>query len=54
MSDNRLGAFPRSRREAVKPAGVGLPDGPRRRTPGLRRSELTTPAAPAALQSATG
>ncbi|TDD03175.1 XRE family transcriptional regulator [Nonomuraea deserti] len=42
MSDNELGAFLRSRREAVKPADVGLPGGPRRRTPGLRRSELAT------------
>ncbi|WP_113703698.1 helix-turn-helix domain-containing protein [Nonomuraea lactucae] len=42
MSDNALGAFLRARREAVKPADVGLPDGPRRRTPGLRRSELAT------------
>ncbi|MBF8185115.1 helix-turn-helix domain-containing protein [Nonomuraea sp. K274] len=42
MSDNDLGAFLRARREAVKPADVGLPDGPRRRTPGLRRSELAT------------
>lgn len=42
MSDNELGAFLRSRREAVTPAEVGLPDGPRRRTPGLRRAELAT------------
>ncbi|WP_327582398.1 helix-turn-helix transcriptional regulator [Nonomuraea sp. NBC_00507] len=42
MSDNELGAFLRARREALKPADVGLPDGPRRRTPGLRRSELAT------------
>ncbi|MEO3792147.1 helix-turn-helix transcriptional regulator [Nonomuraea sp. B10E15] len=42
MSDNELGAFLRSRREAVKPADVGLPGGTRRRTPGLRRSELAT------------
>ncbi|MFC4120813.1 helix-turn-helix domain-containing protein [Nonomuraea zeae] len=42
MSDNELGAFLRARREEVKPADVGLPDGPRRRTPGLRRSELAT------------
>ncbi|MFC4007263.1 helix-turn-helix domain-containing protein [Nonomuraea purpurea] len=42
MSDNELGAFLRARREAVRPADVGLPDGPRRRTPGLRRSELAT------------
>ncbi|MFI9837823.1 helix-turn-helix domain-containing protein [Nonomuraea sp. NPDC051941] len=42
MDDNELGAFLRSRREAVKPEDVGLPGGPRRRTPGLRRSELAT------------
>ncbi|MFC9997631.1 helix-turn-helix transcriptional regulator [Nocardia sp. NPDC127526] len=42
MSDNELGLFLRVRREAVSPAQVGLPAGPRRRTPGLRRSELAT------------
>ncbi|MBL0886945.1 helix-turn-helix transcriptional regulator [Myceligenerans indicum] len=42
MSDNELGLFLRSRREAVTPAQVGLPAGPRRRTPGLRRAELAT------------
>ncbi|QKV95786.1 helix-turn-helix domain-containing protein [Streptomyces sp. NA02950] len=42
MSDNELGLFLRSRREAVTPADVGLPTGPRRRTPGLRRAELAT------------
>ncbi|MBI0384744.1 helix-turn-helix transcriptional regulator, partial [Streptomyces albiflaviniger] len=42
MSDNELGLFLRSRREAVAPADVGLPTGPRRRTPGLRRAELAT------------
>jgi transcriptional regulator with XRE-family HTH domain len=40
--DTELGAFIRSRREAVTPADVGLPRGNRRRTPGLRRSELAT------------
>lgn len=40
--DGELGAFLRSRREAVAPAEVGLPEGPRRRTPGLRRAELAT------------
>jgi transcriptional regulator with XRE-family HTH domain len=39
---NELGLFLRSRREAVTPAEVGLPAGPRRRTPGLRRAELAT------------
>ncbi|MFX0575364.1 helix-turn-helix transcriptional regulator [Nocardia nepalensis] len=42
MSDNELGLFLRTRREAVTPAQVGLPTGPRRRTPGLRRAELAT------------
>jgi transcriptional regulator with XRE-family HTH domain len=42
VSDNELGTFLRTRREAVTPADVGLPTGPRRRTPGLRRSELAT------------
>ncbi|GHA26554.1 transcriptional regulator [Streptomyces spiroverticillatus] len=42
MSENELGAFLRARREAVTPSEVGLPEGPRRRTPGLRRSELAT------------
>ncbi|WP_439677709.1 helix-turn-helix domain-containing protein [Embleya sp. MST-111070] len=40
MSENELGGFLRDRRAAVTPAEVGLPDGPRRRDPGLRRSEL--------------
>ncbi|MFI6853656.1 helix-turn-helix domain-containing protein [Streptomyces sp. NPDC050416] len=42
MSDNELGTFLRTWREAVSPAEVGLPTGPRRRTPGLRRAELAT------------
>lgn len=42
MSGNELGEFIRSRREAITPDQVGLPTGPRRRTPGLRRSELAT------------
>ncbi|REE98267.1 helix-turn-helix domain-containing protein [Thermomonospora umbrina] len=40
MSTNELGAFLRSRRDAITPAQVGLPGGGRRRTPGLRRAEL--------------
>jgi len=35
-----FGAFLRSRRERLDPAGVGLPQGFRRRTPGLRREEV--------------
>ncbi|MBH5334535.1 helix-turn-helix domain-containing protein [Streptomyces pactum] len=42
MSDNELGMFLRHRRESVTPAEAGLPTGPRRRTPGLRRAELAT------------
>ncbi|MEU4421862.1 helix-turn-helix domain-containing protein [Actinoplanes sp. NPDC024001] len=42
MSDNELGLFLRSRREAITPAEAGLPAGERRRTPGLRRSEVAT------------
>ncbi|AJP01500.1 DNA-binding protein [Streptomyces cyaneogriseus subsp. noncyanogenus] len=42
MSDNELGTFLRTWREAVTPAEAGLPAGPRRRTPGLRRAELAT------------
>lgn len=40
MSDNELGTFLRNRRSEVTPAEVGLPPGQRRRTPGLRRSEV--------------
>lgn len=35
-----LADFLRSRRERITPADVGLPSGPRRRTPGLRREEV--------------
>lgn len=35
-----LADFLRARRAAVQPADVGLPDGGRRRTPGLRREEV--------------
>lgn len=42
MIEGELGAFLRSRREAVTPVQVGLPAGSRRRTPGLRRAELAT------------
>ncbi|WP_455345840.1 hypothetical protein [Streptomyces harbinensis] len=38
MSQNEPGRSLRTRREAVTPADAGLPTGPRRRTPGLRRS----------------
>ncbi|MGW6334302.1 helix-turn-helix domain-containing protein [Nocardia rhamnosiphila] len=42
MSENEMGLFLRSRRDAVTPAQVGLPTGARRRAPGLRRAELAT------------
>jgi transcriptional regulator with XRE-family HTH domain len=35
-----LGDFLRRRREALQPEDVGLPPGPRRRAPGLRRAEV--------------
>ncbi len=35
-----LGDFVRALREKLKPSDVGLPAGPRRRTPGLRREEV--------------
>ncbi|WP_242909961.1 helix-turn-helix transcriptional regulator [Actinomadura terrae] len=37
---HELGAFLRSRRERISPDEVGMPAGPRRRTPGLRREEV--------------
>jgi len=40
MDKQGLGAFLRSRRERLRPEDVGLPAGPRRRTPGLRREEV--------------
>jgi transcriptional regulator with XRE-family HTH domain len=35
-----LGDFLRARRARLSPADFGMPDGPRRRTPGLRREEV--------------
>ncbi|MBY8880287.1 helix-turn-helix transcriptional regulator [Actinacidiphila acidipaludis] len=35
-----LGAFLKSRRDRIRPQQVGLPAGPRRRVPGLRRDEV--------------
>lgn len=35
-----LAAFLKSRRDRIRPADVGLPTGPRRRVPGLRREEV--------------
>ncbi|MEV5876334.1 helix-turn-helix transcriptional regulator [Streptomyces sp. NPDC052101] len=40
MDRAELATFLRSRRERIGPADVGLPAGPRRRTPGLRREEV--------------
>jgi transcriptional regulator with XRE-family HTH domain len=40
MDKHELGAFLRSRRERLRPEDAGLPSGPRRRTPGLRREEI--------------
>ncbi|SER05403.1 Helix-turn-helix domain-containing protein [Lentzea xinjiangensis] len=40
MSKQELASFLRSRRERLRPEDVGLPSGPRRRTPGLRREEV--------------
>ena len=37
-----LGTFLRSRRERLAPEQVGLPEGGRRRTPGLRREEVAS------------
>ncbi|MEW1718619.1 helix-turn-helix transcriptional regulator [Streptomyces sp. NPDC093109] len=40
MDRQELAGFLRSRRERITPAEAGLPAGPRRRTPGLRREEV--------------
>jgi transcriptional regulator with XRE-family HTH domain len=40
MQRDQLADFLRRRREAIRPASVGLSDGPRRRTAGLRREEV--------------
>lgn len=40
MDKAGLAAFLRSRRERLRPEDAGLPRGPRRRTPGLRREEV--------------
>ena len=40
MHRDQLADFLRRRREAIRPAEVGLADGPRRRTAGLRREEV--------------
>jgi transcriptional regulator with XRE-family HTH domain len=40
MHREQLADFLRRRREAIRPAEVGIADGPRRRTTGLRREEV--------------
>jgi transcriptional regulator with XRE-family HTH domain len=40
MERDQLADFLRRRREAIRPAEVGIADGPRRRTAGLRREEV--------------
>ncbi|GAA5192343.1 helix-turn-helix transcriptional regulator [Rugosimonospora acidiphila] len=40
MRRDQLADFLRRRREAIRPAEVGIADGPRRRTAGLRREEV--------------
>ncbi|MEG3629636.1 helix-turn-helix transcriptional regulator [Streptomyces poriticola] len=40
MKHAELAAFLRSRRDRIRPSDVGLPAGPRRRVPGLRREEV--------------
>jgi transcriptional regulator with XRE-family HTH domain len=40
MADNQLGEYLRARRELVRPADVGLPEGGVRRVAGLRREEV--------------
>jgi transcriptional regulator with XRE-family HTH domain len=42
MQRDQLADFLRRRREAIRPAEVGIADGPRRRTAGLRREEVAT------------
>ncbi|MHB9863774.1 helix-turn-helix transcriptional regulator [Streptomyces sp. YIM S03343] len=40
MNHSALAAFLKSRRDRIRPSDVGLPTGPRRRVPGLRREEV--------------
>lgn len=40
MDLGELGSFLKSRRDRIRPGDVGLPVGPRRRVPGLRRDEV--------------
>jgi transcriptional regulator with XRE-family HTH domain len=45
INREELARFLRHRRARLRPSGVGLPEGPRRRTPGLRRQEVAELAA---------
>ena len=45
MDRGALAGFLRRRRETLQPGDVGLPDGVRRRAPGLRREEVASLAA---------
>ncbi|MFE7120501.1 helix-turn-helix transcriptional regulator, partial [Streptomyces sp. NPDC057654] len=40
MNLSELAAYLKSRRDRIRPSDVGLPSGPRRRVPGLRREEV--------------
>ncbi|MBA6441648.1 helix-turn-helix domain-containing protein [Streptomyces sp. GMR22] len=40
VNHSEFAAFLKSRRDRIRPADVGLPAGPRRRVPGLRREEV--------------
>ncbi|TPQ19014.1 helix-turn-helix transcriptional regulator [Streptomyces sporangiiformans] len=40
MNHSELAAYLKSRRARIRPSDVGLPTGPRRRVPGLRREEV--------------
>jgi transcriptional regulator with XRE-family HTH domain len=42
MQRDQLADFLRRRREAIRPADVGIAEGPRRRTAGLRREEVAS------------
>ncbi|WNF00219.1 helix-turn-helix transcriptional regulator [Streptomyces luomodiensis] len=41
VNHSAFAAFLKSRRDRIRPADVGLPTGPRRRVPGLRREEVS-------------
>lgn len=41
VNHSQLAAFLKSRRARIRPSDIGLPTGPRRRVPGLRREEVS-------------